>query len=297
MFPIGGYVKFHGEMHPGTNSEEEDHPESFAKLARWKRALVIAAGPAANMLVTILIFAFMTNMMGRNELGSTIIKIDDQGSAYSAGVRLGDEILEWNGNKSDTSQDIIRHIRIHPGKNIDLKIKRENDVLPITVPIEEKTITDKFGEEITMGALGIEFNSIHISNSTILQTVDYAVSEAVSLFKVQSIAMGQIATGERSLKEVSGPIRMAKMSGEQASLGWLSFFYFAAMVSIAIAFMNLLPVPGLDGGFLIIYAVEGISRTNLSKKAMTIATKGGYVAIGCLMIFAFSNDIRVLVMQ
>lgn len=297
LFPLGGYVKFHGEMHPGTSLEDADHPESFAKLARWKRALIIAAGPATNILITIVIFIAVSGMVGRNEVGSKIIKVIEQGAAQKAGIKVGDEVVKWNGQAPDGSQSLIRYVRIHPGKVVNLEISRNGQTLPVPVKIAQTSFTDRFGETISMGAIGVEFDRSVVTSDNIFQNIGHSTVEAVNLFKMQTVAISQIFTGERSTKEISGPIRMAKMSGEQASLGWLPFFYFAAMVSIAIAFMNLLPIPGLDGGFLMIYAIEGIAGTDLSQKAMIAVTRGGYVAIGCLMIFAFSNDIRMLVLN
>lgn len=297
LFPIGGYVKFHGEMHPGTSAEDADHPESFAKLARWKRAAVIAAGPLTNILITIVIFVGVANLYGRNEVSGEIINVIEQGNAQKAGIQVGDKIVEWNGKTPDGSQALIRHIRIHPNTTLDLQIQRGDAMLPVKLPIAQTTFIDRFGDKVSMGAIGVEFGRTVVKSDNIIENIGHSTSEALNLFKMQSVAIGQIITGDRSTKEISGPLRMAKMSGEQASLGWLAFFYFAAMVSIAIAFMNLLPIPGLDGGFLTIYAIEGLARTDLSRKAMIGVTRGGYVAIGCLMIFAFSNDIRMLVLN
>ena len=296
--PIGGYVKFAGEIHPGAGTDEQrKEPYNFAALARWKRACIIAAGPVTNLLVTALIFLGIAFYFGKTEVAPVVGQIIDGSTAQQSNVEEGDKITGWDGSDDTNMQDLIRHVRIHPGENLTLNVKRGDETIKTTVPIERAEIKDQFGNEFTIGRIGIIFPTGVRSISSLRDVYDVSIGETAKLFGLQSVTMGQIATGKRDLKEVSGPLRMIKMSGEQMSLGWLPLLYFAALISIAIAFMNLLPIPGLDGGYLALYAVESVTRKNTNKKAMERIMKGGYVAVGMLMIFAFSNDIRVMFMS
>ncbi len=293
--PIGGYVKFAGEMHPGAGTPEQAAEDyNFAALARWKRACIIAAGPIANLLVTAVIFMGLTLYFGKVDIAPVIDQVIAGSTAEAAGIENGDKIVSWDGDKSSNMQNLIRHVRIHPNTTVDLEIKRGDQTIDTKLPIRKAEVTDEFGNVFEVGQIGVIFPQKIVPINGPADLFDATIVETMRLFKMQSISMGQIAIGQRDLSEVSGPLRMIKMSGEQMSLGFVPLLYFAAIISIAIAFMNLLPIPGLDGGYLALYAVESVTRKDTKKKTMEGILKGGYVAIGVLMIFAFSNDIRVM---
>lgn len=293
--PLGGYVKFHGEMHPGTGTQEEaSHPQSFARLPRWQRAVVIFAGPFANILVTACIMGFLFTNYGIPRVGSVVQEVVAGSPAAKAGIMTGDNIVTWNGKSSDGSQDLVRYIKINPGKTLDLTISRKDETLHKEVLIDRVSVEDRFKNQAEIGKLGVTFPRY-------LEKVDNPFSlllesgkETRDLFTLQIETIWQMIKGERPLREVSGPVRLAKMSGEQFILGWLPVVYFTAMLSIAIAFTNLLPIPGLDGGYLFLYAIEGLKRKNLSKATMLRTVKVGYGLVAIMTIFGFSNDIRVL---
>jgi len=296
--PLGGYVKFAGEMHPGTGTPEEAAEEhSFASLARWKRACIIFAGPFTNLLVTAVIFLILSFSFGRTEIDSTIRMVTPASAAAEAGVMPGDKVVSWNGQEDPHIQSLIRYVKVHPDEALNITLERHGELVDKSIPIQRAEMRDSFGNRFQVGQVGIEFPMERVPLSGLADIYDVSVVETMRLFGLQSVSMGQIVTGKRSLDEISGPIRMAKMSGEQLSLGWIPLLYFAAIISIAIAFMNLLPVPGLDGGFLALYAVETVTRKNATKATMTKVMRGGYAVIATLMVFAFSNDIRVVFMS
>lgn len=160
--------------------------------------------------------------------------------------------------------------------------------------IERYRMTDENGNSFDIGRIGVTFPMELVRTSNPLDLIDASILESARLMRMQTLAMGQMVTGERSLDEIQGPIRMAKMTGEQLLIGLPALAAFAAFISIAIAFMNLLPIPGLDGGYLALYAVESIMRRDASMKTVNRTMKGGYAIISLLMIFAFTNDIRIL---
>lgn len=293
--PLGGYVKFHGELHPGAGTDAEAaHPESFAKLARWKRAVVIFAGPFVNMVITAVILGSMFTIYGMPRVGNEIMEVTPGTVAAKAGIQPGDRLISWNGREPDGSQDFVRYVRVNPGANIDLKMERAGSEYEKKIQVAREPVEDRFGNKADIGRLGVMFDQKMQPVEGPFQLVRDASTETVGLFKLQVTTLWQLVRGERSLSEVSGPVRLAKFSGEQFIVGWLAIINFTAILSIAIAFMNLLPVPGLDGGYLALYAVEGVMGRNLSRKAFANSIRVGYGIVGALVIFGLTNDIRLL---
>jgi len=293
--PLGGYVKFHGELHPGAGTPEEAaHPESFSRLARWKRAVVIFAGPFVNMVITAVILGTMFSIYGIPQVSNTITQVTPNSVASRAGIQPGDKLVAWDGRTPDGSQDFVRYIRVNPGAQVDLKMDRGGGTYEKKVQIARLPVEDRFGNKADIGRIGILFDQTMKPVENPVQLVRDASKETVGLFKLQITTLWQLVRGERSLSEVSGPVRLAKFSGEQFIVGWLAIVNFTAILSIAIAFMNLLPVPGLDGGYLALYGVEAVIGRNLSKRVFANSIKVGYGIVGCLVIFGLTNDIRLL---
>ena len=293
--PLGGYVKFHGEMHPGLGTEEEAaHPESFAKLARWKRAVVIFAGPFVNIVITAVILGTLFTMYGLPRVSDVVQEVTPNSVAQRAGVQPGDRLVEWNGRRPDGSQDFIRYVKINPGQTLDMRLERDGSEIDRKVTIAREPVEDRFGNRAEIGRIGVMFGQEITPVNGPIELVTTATGETMDLFTLQVSTIWQMIKGERSLSEISGPVRLAKFSGEQYIMGWLALTYFTAILSIAIAFMNLLPVPGLDGGYLALYGVETVIGRNLSRRTFTNAVKVGYGMVAVLMIFGLSNDLRVL---
>ncbi len=294
-FPLGGYVKFHGEMHPGTGTEEEArHPDSFARIARWKRAVIIFAGPLTNLIICGAIFYGIFATTGYPIMSSRFESVTAGSPAAQAGLRSGDTLLSYNGERYDGRQDFFRFIKIHPGGSIDVTVDRQGRTIPATVGIAPVRVSDRFGNEATIGRVGINFERSLVREKDPIRIVSLAARETRDMFQVQFTTLGQMIRGERSVDEISGPLRLAKMSGQQATNGLVPLLVFSAILSCALAFMNLLPVPGLDGGYLTLYAIEGAMGRNLSKVAFTRAVKAGLGCVVLLSLFAFSNDIRMI---
>jgi regulator of sigma E protease len=293
--PLGGYVKFHGEMHPGTGTAEEaDHPHSFARLARWKRAVVIFAGPFVNIVITAVILGALFTTYGVPRVSDVIQKVTEGSVAAQAGIRPGDRMVAWNGKTPDGSQNFVRYVKVNPGHEVDLRIQRGGETIDKTVTIARVPMEDRFGNRAEIGRIGVLFGQRMEKVQNPARLLDVAVTETRDLFTIQMSTIWQMIKGERSINEISGPVRLAKFSGEQFMAGWVPVIYFTAILSIAIAFMNLLPVPGLDGGYLALYGVETVMRRDLSRRTFSNAVKVGYGIVAALSIFGLTNDLRVL---
>ena len=294
-FPLGGYVKFHGEMHPGTGTEAEArHPDSFAKIARWKRAVIIFAGPFTNLLICGAIFYGIFATTGYPIMSNRIESVVPTSPAAAAGLQSGDRLVSYNGIKYEGRQDFFRYIKIHPNGEINLTVDRQGQAINSTVPIAPVTVSDRFGNKATIGRIGVNFDKEIVKERDPFKIVALAARETKDMFQVQITTLGQMVRGERSLDEISGPLRLARMSGKQATNGLVPLLVFSAILSCALAFMNLLPIPGLDGGYLTLYAIETAIRRNLSKAAFTRAVKAGIACVAVMSVFALSNDVRMI---
>jgi regulator of sigma E protease len=294
-FPLGGYVKFHGEMHPGTGTDAEArHPDSFARIARWKRAVIIFAGPLTNLLICGAIFYGVFATVGYPIMSSRFQEVVAGSPAAAAGLRAGDRLISYNGSAYDGRQDFFRFIKIHPHGSIDLVVQRADRRIAATVPIVPVMVSDRFNNRATIGRIGVNFDKDVVRVRDPIRIVALAAHETRDMFEVQFTTLSQMVRGERSVDEISGPLRLARMSGQQAASGLVPLLVFSAILSCALAFMNLLPIPGLDGGYLALYAIEGTMRRDLSKAAFTRAVKAGIACVAVMSVFAFSNDIRMI---
>jgi len=164
----------------------------------------------------------------------------------------------------------------------------------VPVRIAEEELVDRFGNVAKIGLIGVGSNSRHFEDVGLIGAAGFAVESSVSLVKLTVTGLGQIITGERSVKELGGPVKMAKFSGEKLALGPLDFIEFVAFVSINLAFINLLPIPALDGGHLAFYAAEAVRRKPLGPRSQEWAFRTGLAFVLALMLFVTINDVASL---
>lgn len=291
--PIGGYVKFQGEMHPSAGAANDAEIGDFARLPRWKRSIIVAAGPMVNLLIAGLVFLSLAGMGGYQDIYNKVISVDEGSPAAEAGIMAGDQIIGWDGSSNPHMRTLVRTIRLNPESTQNFTLLRDGSSVEVSLRAASETIEDEFGNSHVLGTTGMRFAPYTRSLSGPQEIFDASVGETFSLFGLQAHSTYQMATGQRSLDDLSGPLRMAKMSGEQLTLGARHYLYFAALVSIAIAFMNLLPIPGLDGGYLALYAFEGMRRADVGAIALRRMAYAGYITIAALTALALTNDVRI----
>jgi regulator of sigma E protease len=183
---------------------------------------------------------------------------------------------------------------MHPGKRIVLGLERDGDRLRLPLTIGSAVEKDRFGNESRVGRLGVWSSPIRYQTVGPVAAVRLAVEECVDLVRMMVTGIAQIFTGDRSVKELGGPIKIAKFSGEQLSLGWTAFVGFAALISLNLAFINLLPIPALDGGHLAFYAAEAVRRKPIGARGQEMAFRAGVAVILALMLFVTVNDLLSL---
>ena len=297
--PLGGYVKFVGDMSPASNPAELDSiPEhlgdkAFQLRPVWQRFLVVLAGPAANFLLAILIFAafFMTLGAPRTNIVGEIIP---NTAAATAGLQPGDKIVAIAGRETPNFDDIRAIVMLRPDETVTLRYQRGGELRDVAVHLQSDTVTDPFGQRFKRGLLGIAPTTGVLERLPVYKAVPEAGRYTVLIVRSMVDGIGQIVSGRRGTEDVGGPIKIAQIAGQQASLGALPFVQLLALFSINLGFINLLPVPMLDGGHLFFYSVEAVRRRPLSAQALEWAFRGGLAVILALVLFTTINDLGSL---
>ena len=299
--PLGGYVQFAGDMNPSSQPDAEwlklpaaERNVCFQAKPLWQRALIVLAGPAANFITAIAILAAFLMAYGQIVASPTIGKVEAGSVAATAGLREGDRIVAIGGSPVGEFSDISKLVAPHPGKRMAVSLTRGGEVLNLAVVTASKTERDEFGNTFVRGYLGIGPTAVEARAVNPFQAVGLAVGQTRDMIDLMVTGIAQIVTGQRSVDELGGPLKIAKFSGEQLSLGWRAFVAFAAFISINLGFINLLPIPVLDGGHLAFYAAEAIRRKPASPKSQEWAFRTGVAFVVALMLFVTFNDIASL---
>lgn len=212
--------------------------------------------------------------------------------AEKAGIEIGDRIIAVSGAPVTGFDDIPRLIRPNPGRVVELQVQRNGQVRTIPVRIGQGTITDEQGRTQTVGQIGVRNGRFEQVGP--VRAIGLGFDESFKAMGTIVTGIQQIVVGDRSVKELGGPIKIAKYSGEAFSMGWEAFVGFVAMISINLAFINLLPIPGLDGGHLAFYAAEFVRRRPLGVRSQEWAVRTGVLLVLALMVFVTLNDLASL---
>ena len=301
--PLGGYVQFKGDMNPASVPDPKAPVEegSFQSAALWKRALIVAAGPVTNLLVAVAIFAAFFVMIGNPKIegavdSRTIGEFAEESVARDAGMEVGDTIMAIDGDAVADFDEIKLAIALHPAREMVISVDRDGETLDFPLTTARIVETDQFGNESAIGLIGVRpYGGQYVMEPVgILEAVPLAVDRCGELMGMMVTGIGQILTGERSIKELGGPVKIAKYSGEQLSLGLVAFVNFTALISLNLAFINFLPIPALDGGHLAFYAAEAVRRKPVGPVATEWAYRTGIFIVLAFMLVVTVNDITSL---
>jgi len=298
MLPLGGYVQFAGDMNavsmPAADVAKippEQRAGIFHFHPLWQRALVVLAGPLTNLLVALAIFASFNMIYGRIVASPVIAGFADPSPAKAAGLRIGDRIIKVDGEPVTSFDEIREKVLPFPGEPLALTVLREGKPLGVQLTIASSTKKDAFGNESRVGQIGIAASGYQVIKAGPVEAVRLSVDQSVGIVKLMVTGIQQIVVGKRSVKELGGPVKIAQFSGQQLSLGWVEFVYFAAFISINLAFINLLPIPALDGGHLAFYVAEAVRRKPLGIRSQEWAFRTGLAFVLALMLFVTINDL------
>ena len=304
--PLGGYVKFWGDedaaSRPGVNAleglteEERSHTLSGAKL--WKRAATVAAGPIANFLLAILIFSALFSLYGKPVSDPVVSEVKPGSAAEEAGIVPGDVLLALDDTKVVTFYDVRRYVSIRPGTSIVVKISRNGEERDLPMVPRATVIDDPFGNKVEVGLIGILTNAdvgkFRVEKLSVPQAIGESFSEIGGIVSGTFRYIGNILTGKMKADQLGGPVRVAQASGQMATIGLAAVIQLAGVLSVSIGLLNLLPVPVLDGGHLVFYAIEAVRGRPLPPGAQEIAFRIGLAMVLSLMVFATWNDIAAL---
>ncbi len=301
--PLGGYVKFVGDM--GATSAPD--PEETARLTEaerrvafhiqpvWKRALTVFAGPAFNFLLTIAVFAVMFGLYGRYVLEPTVAKVQPGSAAEAAGFLPGDRFVSIDGSPVSSFEDVQRLVSGRAGDSIRFVVARDDREVDLTAVPELTEQTDTLGNKVQIALLGV------VTDREVGQArkVEYgpgsalaeAVRETGHVVQGTGKFLSRFVTGREDRCQLGGPVRIAGMAGKAAQLGFERLVQLAAFLSVGIGILNLLPIPPLDGGHLAFYAAEAAIGRPVSERMTEAVYRVGFMLVLAFMAFVFWNDL------
>jgi regulator of sigma E protease len=305
--PLGGYVKFFGDEDAASipdyarletfSPEERDRTFLGAKL--WKRAATVAAGPIANFILAIAIFAVLFSIYGKSVADPIVAEVKADSAAQKAGVLAGDLLVSIDGNAVKTFDDVRRYVSIRPETPITIRVERKGAFLDLPMTPQRTEITDQFGNKMELGIIGIvtnqETGNFRLQTFGPLEAVGQGAVESWHIVTGTFNYLANLVTGRMKADQLGGPIRVAQASGQMATLGIAAVLQLAAVLSVSIGLLNLMPVPVLDGGHLMFYAVEAVRGKPVGPGAQDIAFRIGFAMVLMLMVFATWNDISMLI--
>jgi regulator of sigma E protease len=297
--PLGGYVRFYGDDSAASTPDQEtldkmnetERSVSFFYKPVAQRAAIVAAGPIANFILAILIFAGIFMFYGKQASPARVNTVFPNSAAAEAGFKTGDLVLTIDGKKIETFTDMQRIVAINPDVTLDFTVDRDGKEIVLKAKPKLDEHKDRFGNLLRVGRLGITglmdppvrvgpFAALSLGAAETWFVVDRTFSY-----------IGGIVAGRESADQLGGPLRIAQVSGQVASVSFTALMHLTAVLSVSIGLLNLFPVPLLDGGHLMFYLFEAIRGRPLSEKAQEMGFRIGLALVIMLMIFATWNDI------
>jgi regulator of sigma E protease len=302
--PLGGYVKFFGDESEAStpasaetlaSMTEEERAGSFHHKKVGPRAAIVAAGPIANFILAIVIFTCLFTFFGKPSTTARVDKVEADSAAAKAGFQVGDVVTVIDGKTIGSFSDMQRIVSINAGDKLSFTIKRGDSTLQLQGTPELREVKDGFGNVHRLGVLGI--TRATSPGDVVTERVDPATALWLGVKETWFVVdrtlayIGGVFTGREAADQVGGPLRIAQISGQVATIGLTALIHLAAVLSISIGLLNLFPVPLLDGGHLLFYAVEAVRGRPLSERAQEVGFRIGLGLVLMLMVFATYNDI------
>lgn len=320
--PLGGYVRFSGD----DNAASLPDAENLAALRRrieleegagaaeryfhfkplWQRALVVAAGPFANFLLAIVLFAVLAGAFGRTVMPPEVVGVQAGSPAARAGFQVGDVIKSAGGRPVEEFTDFVTIVRLRPGKATEFVLERDGREVVVTATPDTRIDKNKRMGEFKVGQIGVNWPKPEHRRYAPLDALALGVDETAHILSTTAFVLSQMVTGQVSPTNISGFLGIAAASGavaEQGAVGapnpgqailrsLVALLGLIAVMSISIGFMNLLPVPVLDGGHLLFYAYEAVARRPVAAVVQAVGYRVGLVMLLGLMVFATINDLQ-----
>jgi regulator of sigma E protease len=301
--PLGGYVRFLGDENEASATDRgalermnaDERAGAFASKSVSSRAAIVAAGPIANFILAIVIFTAIFSIFGKQVMTARVDAVNPGSVAERAGFQPGDVVISVDGNPIANFAELQRAVSISAGRELTVVVTRGAGEATIKATPELQEIKDQFGNVNRVGVLGISRSPTADQITTERYSVPGAFVQAIEetwfvIDRTVSYIAGVIV-GREAADQLGGPLRVAEISGQVASIGILPLINLAAILSISIGLINLFPIPMLDGGHLLFYLIEAVRGRPLSDRAQDIGFRIGFAAMLALMVFATWNDI------
>ena len=301
--PLGGYVKFFGDENAASVPDQdalsqltdEERRHAFPTQPVAARAAVVVAGPLANFILAIVIFAGIFMFYGKQSTSARVDSVQAGSAAETAGFAPGDLVLSIDGRRVDSFADMQRIVGTSAGQTLQVEVDRGGRVVSLSAIPALKEIKDNFGNVHRIGVLGITRSmapgDVKFERSGPITALRQGVEETWFVIDRTLAYIGGVIVGREATDQLGGPIRIAQVSGQVASAGFVALMHLAAVLSVSIGLLNLFPVPLLDGGHLLFYGIEAVRGKPLSERAQEVGFRIGFAIVVMLMIFATFNDI------
>ncbi|MDR3289841.1 MAG: RIP metalloprotease RseP [Rickettsiales bacterium] len=300
MLPIGGYVMMYGDADASsgtadkkllkTVTEEEKKTIIYFQPA-WKKLIITAMGPIFNLVFAILLFASMYMTDGISITKPIISDILSESAAFNV-LQKNDEIIEINGEKIDTFNQIQAIVGIGNGEVLNIKFLRNGAKQNVTIIPTKKITKDMFGNDIEGYFIGITSTNTESKRLNFFQSMGQGIKTTYKISKNTLVVLGQMIAGKRGGDGLGGPLKIAQYSAQSFNGGIILVIYFLGMLSANLGLMNLLPIPVLDGGQIFFLLIEMIVRRPIPEKIQERLLQAGICILLTVMIFATFNDVK-----
>lgn len=301
--PLGGYVKFVGDMNVTSKPEggeldnlsADERSVAFHTQPVWKRAATVVAGPLFNFLLTIAVFTVLFSAYGRYVMEPTVAEVRAESPAAKAGILPGDRFVSVDGSPVETFSDVQRLVSGRAGDSIAFVMRRDGKEVDVTAVPELMEQQDALGNSVKVAVIGV-VNNEEMGQPRLISyspggAFVQAVSETGHIIERTGQFLKRFVVGREDKCQLGGPVKIADMAGKAAKLGFEWLVQLVALLSVGIGFLNLLPIPPLDGGHLAFYAVEAVIGRPVSERAMEAVYRVGMILVLAFMGFVFWNDL------
>ncbi len=302
--PLGGYVRFVGDMNASSNMADPEvvanappdlQRQLFVNKNVWQRIAVVVAGPAANVLFTFFVLYALLVGFGRYTISPVIDEVTAGSVAAEAGLMGGDLVVAVDGFKVRGFEDLQRLVATAPERPVTILFERDGAPQTIVLTPESSMTTDRFGNEHRVGRIGvgkdIDATDVTVYRPNPVEAVGMTFEEMRFIIDRTAAFLGDFFVGRGDVDQLGGPVKVAQVSGQVATLGIVALINLMALLSLNIGIFNLLPIPMLDGGHLLYYGVEAVRGRPLSQRVQEIGFRFGLAIVFTLTIFTLINDI------
>ena len=300
VIPLGGYVKMFGQSDlPG--DEDEDRPPltdkekavSFQHKTLAQRTAIVAAGPIANFLLSVVLIACLMATFGAARPYAGVGEMMPGSAAAEAGFEAGDRIVSIDGEAVEWFSDLVRIVSVQPEMLLKIKVRRGDDEFVLTATPKRHQQLGAEGKTVEIGLLGVRYDpqQMHYERQNPLMAVWLGIQQTASLTEKTLSFLGQVISGRQGTEGIGGPLRIVQYAGITFQSGIENFILFLAVLSINLGLINLFPIPILDGGHLLFFAVEAIRGRPLGPQAQEYGFRFGLILVLILMVFVTWNDL------